>query len=35
MLEEVSIVLGVASRDVVEIGASDELLARVRARRLE
>ena len=35
MLEEVSTVLGVASRDVVEFGASDELLARVRARRLE
>ena len=35
MLEEVSIVLGVASRDVVEFGASGELLARVGARRLE
>ena len=35
MLEEVSIVLGVASRDVVEFGASDELLARVGARRLQ
>ncbi len=35
MLEEVSIVLGVASREVVQFGALDELLARVGARRLE
>src|SRR6266540_173210 len=35
MLKEVSKVLGVASRDVVEFCAPDELLARVRARRLE
>ena len=35
MLEKVSIVLGVASRDVVEFGAFDEILARVGARRLE
>ena len=34
-LEEVPIVLGVASRDVVQFGALDELLARVGARRLE
>ena len=34
-LEEVTIVLGVASREVVEFGALDELLARVGARRLE
>src|SRR6266542_669913 len=35
MLEEVAIVLGVASREVVEFDAFDELLARVGARRLE
>ena len=35
MLEEVSKVLGVASRDLVRFGALDELLARVGARRLE
>jgi hypothetical protein len=35
MLEKVSIVLGVASREVVEFGAFDELLARLGARRLE
>ena len=34
-LEEVSKVLGVVSRDVVEFCAPDELLARVGARRLE
>src|SRR5215467_3346073 len=35
MLKEVSIVLGVASRDLGELGAVDELLARVGAGRLE
>ncbi len=35
MQEKVSIVLSVTSREVVEFGAADELLARIGARRLE